>query len=77
LADHNAHKLAMCTFCQSRDTCNLHEPEMLGDPNSEVEGNVDASKEGLEEGTLLQAGLLEGDEEITLFRGKRNKSFFV
>jgi hypothetical protein len=50
---------------------------MLGDPNSEVEGNVDASKEGLEEGTLLQAGLLEGDEEITLFRGKRNKSFFV
>ena len=37
--------------------------ETLGDPNSEVEGNVDASKERLEQGTLLQVGLLEGDEE--------------
>ena len=36
---------------------------MLGDPNSKVEGNADASKKGLEEGTLLQEGLLEGDEE--------------
>jgi len=37
--------------------------ETPGDPNSEVESTVDASKEGLEEGTLLQVGLLEGDEE--------------
>ena len=29
----------------------------------EVQGKVDGSKEGLEEGTLLKVGWLEGDEE--------------
>jgi hypothetical protein len=37
--------------------------ETLGDPDGELGGPVKGTDEGLDEGPLLELGLLEGDEE--------------